>query len=80
MPTYTFQNKETGEQETLIMSMAEREEYLSSHPEVEQLIVSAPVQIDSFRVSGIVKPSQNHKDRMREIQKAHPLGKVDVPG
>jgi hypothetical protein len=59
-----------------MMSIAARDQYLQDHPELFQAIVSAPMQIDAFRVGGVVRPSQNHRDRLKEIAAAHPRGKA----
>jgi hypothetical protein len=41
MPTYSFRNKNTGEEFDAFMSIAELEKYLEDHPELEKLL-SAP--------------------------------------
>ncbi len=73
MPTYTFLNTNTGEQHTEIMSIAEREEYLTSNPHIQQQIVSAPSLGDSIRL-GLKKPDNGFRDRLKEIKKAHSKG------
>lgn len=59
-----------------MMSISERDSYLEKNPHIVQEIVSGLPQIDSFRTR--TKPSQDHRDRLREIAKAHPKGKVDT--
>jgi len=68
MPSYTFLNNDTGETFTTIMSMTEREEFLSKNPNIQQQIVSAPALGDSIRL-GMVKPPDSFRDVLREIKK-----------
>ena len=39
MPNYTFRNKQTGEEYIETMKIAELDQYLADHPEVEQVPV-----------------------------------------
>lgn len=73
MPSYTFKDTETGEQFTTVMSMAEREEFLSANPHMQQVIHSAPSIGDTIRM-GMRKPDDGFRDRLREIKKAHSKG------
>lgn len=54
MPTYTFRNKETGEEFTELMSMSEHDTYLDDKPHLEQ-VVTAPLIVDPVNI-GISKP------------------------
>jgi hypothetical protein len=74
MPTYTFRNKESGEEFTEIMSNAARETFLAENPHVEQLIVSGLGTVDSIRL-GRQKPDGGFRDLLREMKKKHPLSK-----
>lgn len=73
MPSYTFKNLNTGEEWTDIMSISEREEFLSKNPQVQQQLTSAPALGDSIRL-GLRKPDDGFRDRLREIKKAHSKG------
>jgi hypothetical protein len=42
MPTYSFRNKETGEEFDVFMKMSELDDYIEQHPEHEKLL-SSPV-------------------------------------
>ena len=42
MPTYDFQDKETGEVVTKIMSISSKEEFQKDNPNLKQVILSAP--------------------------------------
>lgn len=73
MPTYTFRDLNTHETHTTLMSMSEREEYLSNNPHMQQVIHSAPALGDSIRL-GLKKPDDGFRDRLREIKKTHSRG------
>lgn len=72
-PSYTFINLNTGEEWTDIMSISEREEFLSKNPQVQQQLTSAPALGDSIRL-GLRKPDNGFRDRLKEIKKAHSRG------
>lgn len=42
MPTYSFRNKETGEEFDVFMKVSELDQYVEDHPELEKLL-SSPV-------------------------------------
>jgi hypothetical protein len=73
MPSYNFKNLNTGEEWTDIMSISEREEFLSKNPQVQQQLTSAPSLGDSIRL-GLRKPDNGFRDRLKEIKKAHSRG------
>ena len=73
MPSYTFKNLNTGEEWTDIMSISEREEFLSKNTQVQQQLTSAPALGDSIRL-GLRKPDNGFRDRLKEIKKAHSRG------
>ncbi len=41
MPTYSFRDKQTGEEFDVFMSISELDDFLDNHPELEKLL-SAP--------------------------------------
>lgn len=74
MPTYTFENKETGETHTSILSLSEREKYLLENPHMMQLIVSAPAI-----TAGVgFKPSDGFRDMLGQMKKANPRSTIDT--
>lgn len=77
MPNYTFQNKDTNEEITLTLSMAEREEYLKNNPNMEQIIVSAPAIGDPFKL-GRVKTDSHFRERLKHIHKTHAHSKINT--
>lgn len=71
MPTYTFLNKETGEEMEKFMRMAERETFLAEHPELEQTIKSVNI-VDPVSI-GVKRPPIDFQ--------RHVLSKVkEMPG
>tara|TARA_B100001113_G_scaffold269569_1_gene224303 strand:- start:646 stop:894 length:249 start_codon:yes stop_codon:yes gene_type:complete len=42
MPSYDFENKETGEIEEHMMKIADKEQFLKDNPHLKQVILSAP--------------------------------------
>lgn len=55
MPTYDFKNKETGEVHEKFMKIADKEQYLLDHPELEQVLLYCPAFGDPIRL-GVKKP------------------------
>jgi hypothetical protein len=54
MPNYTFRNKETNEEFTVTMTMAEHDTYLDDKPHLEQVLRNFTM-VDPVNV-GITKP------------------------
>lgn len=69
MPTYSFQNNETQEEWTEVMSIAERDSYLKNNPNITQIITNAPALGDPVRL-GLVKPSNDMREQLKRIHKA----------
>jgi hypothetical protein len=54
------------------MKISEREEYLETHPDVEQVITSSPIQIDGHKLSATKKKTtSDFSNRLQEIKKFH---------
>ena len=60
MPTYEFQNTETGETFEKILKLSEREPYLKENPHLKQIISGARPVIDSARL-GRMEPDQGFR-------------------
>lgn len=73
MPTYSFINKETGEEFDIMMSMSELDSYKVNNPQLEQTIKSAPALADPTRL-GIRKPDSGFRDVLKRIKKASGRG------
>ena len=67
MPLYTFMNKDTDEVFTEMMSISQREEYLSQNPNITQQIVKVNM------VSGTgIKNDNGWNENLSRIAEAHP--------
>ena len=67
MPLYTFMNKDTDEVFTEMMSISQREEYLSQNPNITQQIVKVNM------VSGTgLKNDGGWNENLSRIAEAHP--------
>lgn len=72
MPSYTFINKETGEETTEFMSIADLDKFLNKNKHLEQ-VIGAPAIGDSIRL-GLKKPDNAFRDHLKEIKKKHSRG------
>jgi hypothetical protein len=75
MPTYTFTRKSTGEEWTINISLAEREELLKD-PDIEQSLCT-PAFGDSARM-GLRKPDMWFRDKLRQIKKHNPRSNINT--
>lgn len=69
MPTYSFENTDTGEVQTHIMSLAEREDYLKNNPHIKQLLSTFSIG-DSVRL-GIRKTDDSFQDLLKNAKKGN---------
>ena len=67
MPLYTFMNKDTNEVFTEMMSISQREEYLSQNPNITQQIV----KVNMISGSGL-KNDGGWNENLSRIAEAHP--------
>ena len=74
MPNYTFRNKKTKREVDLSMSMAEREEYLAKHTEMEQIIKGMAIG-DPIKL-GIRQPSSDMNQILQKVKDHHPRSTV----
>ena len=66
MPTYEFQNTDTGEVFEKFMKISEREAYLKDNPNLKQ-IISGQTVIESARL-GRMKPDQGFRDLLSSMK------------
>lgn len=71
MPTYNFRNKETGEILEKWLSIRERDSFLIDNPEMEPVIVDAPMLGDSVRL-GLRKPDDGFREVLHKIADRNP--------
>lgn len=66
MPTYSFRNRETGEESEVFMSMSALDQYKTDHPELEIIVGSSNI------VSSVdIKPDQGFRDVLKEMKKKY---------
>lgn len=74
MPEYTFEDTKTGKVETVVMTIAQREEYLKKNPHIMQLII-AP---NGFIPGHGNKPDGVFRDMLREMKKRNPGSTIET--
>lgn len=77
MPEYTFEDKNTGEAETLTMKIAEMETYLKENP--DKMMVFNKFSLGDPVKLGVTKNSrllEFQKYVLPKIKKANPLGNI----
>ena len=62
MPNYTWKNKETGEEFTNSMTMAEHDEYTKNNPHLEQVLRNFTF-VDPVSI-GVTKPPDRKSTRL----------------
>ena len=67
MPTYIFEDQNTGEQFEKFMSISSREQYLKDNPHLKTLITSGPGLSDAARL-GRLKPDQGFRDLLSSMK------------
>lgn len=67
MPTYTMVNNESGEEETMILSFSERDEWLEKNPEWTQKLV-APLLVREVK-GALAKTPDSWKEHLRNVKK-----------
>jgi hypothetical protein len=71
MPTYTFEDTNTGTVFDKIMKISERDLYLKENPNITQRIGRPPAIGDSVRL-GLKKPDAGFRDVLSNVKKHHP--------
>jgi hypothetical protein len=75
MPTYLFEDTNTGEEIEISMKISERDPYLEANPHMRQLVNGFPADVDSYRI-GRTKPSDGFKDLLTHIKKNNQGSKI----
>lgn len=73
MPTYQFENTETGEVFEDFMSISAREQFLKDNPHIQQ-IVSAP----SLAYRMTKKPDSEFRDLLKNVKSKHRRSTVET--
>lgn len=71
MPNYTWRNKETGEEFTNTMTMAEHEDYTKNNPHLEQVLRNFTM-VDPVNIGVTKPPSDFQKYVLGRIKSAVP--------
>ena len=74
MPTYDFENTETGEVFEEMMSMSAREKYLKDNPHIRQLV--SGINIVSGVAGRSYRQDSGWKDNLSRIAEAHPTSEL----
>ena len=77
MPTYTFLNKETDEEFDILMSIAERDQYVQDNPHLTQVLRKAPSIGDPIRL-GKRKPDDGFRDVLRNVKHHHKKDNINT--
>ena len=74
MPTYTLEDKDTGEQHEVFMSFSELQEYKEINPHLKQ-VIHAPNIVSGARVS--TGKLGGFKEVLQKVGEGHPGSAVD---
>lgn len=77
MPTYTFEDKETGERFEKIMKISELDEFRNNNPHLKTLILGAPSIGDSYRL-GRHKPDDGFRDVLKNVKHHHKKDNINT--
>lgn len=78
MPTYTFENKDTGDQKTEIMTIAAMEQYIADNP--DWFVVIKPLGVrDNFVASRFtnIPIDGDFKNMLDNMKRANPGSTID---
>ena len=71
MPTYHFQDKDTGEVLEKFMKIADKDTFLKDNPNLKSIIVDVNI-VAGVGSSGNIKNDAGWKETMAKISEAHP--------
>lgn len=77
MPTYTFEDQNTGERFEKQMKISELDEYRKNNPHLKTLILGAPAIGDAHRL-GLKKPDDGFRDVLRNVQHHHKKDNINT--
>jgi hypothetical protein len=75
MPTYSFNNTETGEEFDMFMRISEREEFLKNNPKI-QPVITAPAIVSGVSTSTQYRVPDGFKEVLSKVAEAHPTSDV----
>lgn len=77
MPTYTFEDTNTGQREEHTMRISELDSFKEQNPHLKQLIVGAPSIGDSYRL-GRHKPDDGFRDVLKNVKHHHKKDNINT--
>jgi len=77
LPTYTFEDINTGERLEKVMKISELDEFRASNPNLKSIIVGAPSIGDSYRL-GRHKPDDGFRDVLKNVQHHHKKDNINT--
>ena len=75
MPTYNFENTETGEVQELVMTMANKDKYLTENPHIKQVILAMPRIVRNVGLTG-VKTDSGFKEALAKVNEKLPVNNI----
>lgn len=72
MPTYTFEDTNTGDVYEMTMRISERDEFVEENPHMKQLITGAPMVVSSVGRESGLKPRGGLDEVFAKAAEAHP--------
>lgn len=72
MPTYTFEDTNTGDVYEMTMRISERDEFVEENPHMKQLITGAPMVVSSVGGESGLKPRGGLDEVFAKAAEAHP--------
>ena len=76
MPTYTFVNKDNDEETTMIMSIAEYEQFKQDNPHMQQKLFPAAIG-DSVRL-GFRRHDDSFNDILKKAKSSHKYSTIET--
>jgi hypothetical protein len=70
VPTYNFENTETGEITQMVMKISERDTYLEENPNLKPIMLSAPGTVKA--TGDRTKPPGGFKEVLSKISESNP--------
>lgn len=77
MPTYTFEDTNTGERIEQFMKISELDPFREANPHLKSIITGAPSIGDPHRL-GLKKPDDGFRDVLRNVQHHHKKDNINT--
>jgi hypothetical protein len=77
MPTYTFEDINTGERQEVFMKISELDDFRAQNPHLKSLILGAPAIGDAHRL-GLKKPDDGFRDVLKNVKHHHKKDNINT--